>query len=125
MYHQPSSIVVLEDLCFQEHKYGIRRKHEEYADKVAEDHVLHNTCKRGPLDRPNRPTRPRHRHTNIRTHRADTQRKTVARGAKVGPAEPTLVPGQVHFGRKSTLILQKAVANISMFILAGTDIKGL
>jgi hypothetical protein len=53
------------------------------------------------------------------------QRKAVARAAKVGPAEPRLMLVQVHFGGKITLILLKAVMNVSMFILAGTDLKEL
>ena len=92
LYHYPSSIVVLEDLCFQEHKSRIRRKHEEYTDEVTEDRVLRHSYKRGPPDRPNRPTGPWHRHNNIRTHKAETRRKTVAKGAKVGPAEPMVRP---------------------------------
>ena len=44
----------------------------------------------------------------------------MAKGGKVGPAEPVvwpnppLSPVQVHFGRKIDLILLKAVCNISI-----------
>ena len=53
------------------------------------------------------------------------QRRTVASGGEVASAEPSPPSVQVHFGGKITLILQKAVANVSMFILAGTDLKEL
>jgi len=43
----------------------------------------------------------------------------------MGSAELGQKPVQVHFGGKITLILQKAVTNVSMFILAGTDLKEL
>ena len=42
-----------------------------------------------------------------------------------GSAELALAPVQVHFGGKITLILLKAVMNVSIFILAGTDLKEL
>ena len=99
----------MENLCFQEHKFGIRRKHEEYAGEVTKYRVLCSKSKRGPPDRPNRPTKPQHRLSDIRAHQAVSQRRTVARGGKVGPAEPPLSPVQVHFGRKIDLILLKAV----------------
>ena len=78
-------MVVLES--FQEHKSGIRRKHEEYAEEVAEDRVLRNTSKRGPLDRPSRPSKPRYRPLDTKTHQEVTQRKAVVRGGRVGLAE--------------------------------------
>ena len=53
------------------------------------------------------------------------QRKTVARGGKGGSAEPTLAPVQVPFGGKAVLVLLKAVDDVSIFILAGTDLKEL
>ena len=120
---------VLENLCFQEHKSGIRRKHDKYIDKVAEDRVLRNTCKRGPPDRPNRPTGPRHRHTNIRDHQADTRRKAVARGAKVGPAEPMVWPNPPWFPVRCILAGDQVLSSrgrLGMFPckeLAGTDLK--
>ena len=82
-------------------------------------------CYRDPLDRPSRLTKPRHRRINIRAHQAVYQRKTVARGGNVGPAEPGQAPIQVHFGGNLTLILLKAVDDVSIFILAGTDLKEL
>jgi len=48
----------------------------------------------------------------------------VARGTKVGPAEPALGPVQVHFGGKSDLILLKAVMNVSMYKLGGNRPQG-
>ena len=113
---------VLENLCFQEHKSGIRRKHEEYADEVAEDRVLRNTCKRGPHIRANRLTRSRHRHPSIRAHQAVTQRKAVAggqgrqsgAGRPMGSAKPGQAPVQVRFGEKHDLILLKSVASVSI-----------
>ena len=58
--------------------------------------------------------KPRHRRTNTRAHQAVYQRRTVARGGKVGPAEPgfgqtPLKPVQVHFGGKAVLILLMVV----------------
>ena len=58
------------------------------------------------------------------------QRKTVARGSRGvgrtrGSTEPTLAPVQVHFGGKAVLILLKAVDDVSIFILVGTDLKEL
>ena len=59
------------------------------------------------------------------------QRRTVARGGEVGPADPmgSAKPGpppvQVHFGGKITLILLEAADEVSIFILAGTDLKEL
>ena len=41
---------------------------------------------------------------NMRIHHAVTQTKAVARGGRVGPAEPALVPVQVYFGGKLDLI---------------------
>ena len=43
----------------------------------------------------------------------------MAKGAKVGPAEPTLAPVQVHFGEKAVLILLKAVLSVSMYSFGG------
>ena len=69
--------------------------------------------------RPTNQTKPtneaRHRRTNIRAHQAVYQRKTVARGGKVGSAEPRQAPVQVHFGGKSNLILLMAVWHVSMY----------
>ena len=50
--------------------------------------MLRHTNKEGPQTKPNRPTKPRHRPSDIRTHQAATQTKAVARGGKVGPATP-------------------------------------
>ena len=85
---------------------------------------------KSPLDRPNQPTKPRHRHTNTRAHQAVYQRRTVARGSKVGPAElgvrpnqgfgrTPLKPVQVHFGGKAVLILLKTVLCVSMYSFGG------
>ena len=93
---------------------GIRKKHEEYADEVVKDHVLRNTCKKGPPDSPNRPTKPRHRPFDIRTHQAMYQRKTVARGGTRGSAVPTWQPNTMNFGGKADLILTMAVWHVSI-----------
>ena len=60
----------------------------------------------------------------MRAHQADTQRKAVARGAKVGLAEPALAPVQVHFGGKAVLILLKAVLSVSMYSFGGNRPQG-
>ena len=46
-------------------------------------------------------------------------------GRTMGSAEPALAPVQVHFGGKITLILQKSVADVSILILAGTNVHKL
>ena len=81
--------------------------------------------KGGPQTRPNRPTKPRHRPSDIRTHRVVYQRRTVASGGKRGSADPTCQPFRLRFGGKLDPILLKAVDDVSMFILAGTDLKEL
>ena len=81
--------------------------------------------KGGPQTRPNHPTKPRHRSSDIRTHQAVYQRRTVARGGRGGSADPTYKPNMLGFGRKLDLILLKAVDEVSIFILAGTDLKEL
>ena len=48
---------------------------------------------------------PRHQPFDIRTHQAVYQRRTVARGGEVGPAELAMLPVQMHFGGKIDLIL--------------------
>ena len=83
--------------------------------KVTDDRVLCNMSKGGPQTRPNRPTKPRHRPSDIRTHQAVYQRRTVARGGKGGSADPTYKPNRLGFGRKLDLILLKAVDDVSMF----------
>ena len=94
---------------------GIRIKHDEYADKVADDRVLRNTCKGGPQTRQNRPTKPRHRPSDIRIHQAATQTKAVARGGQGGSVDPTWQPPRLRFGGKLDPILLKAVDDVSMF----------
>ena len=42
-----------------------------------------------------------------------------------GLANPTYKPNRLSFGGKLDLILLKAVDDVSMFILAGTDLKEL
>ena len=41
----------------------------------------------------------------------------------MGSAKPPLKHVQVHFGGKAVLVLLKAVDDVSIFILAGTDLK--
>ena len=81
--------------------------------------------KEGPQTRPNRPTKPRHQPSDIRNHKAVYQRRSVARGGRWGSADPTCKPNRLSFGRKLDLILLKAVDDVSIFILAGTDLKEL
>src|SRR6185503_12066623 len=71
--------------------------------------------KEGPQTRPNRPTKPRHRPSDIRTHQAVYQRRTVANGGKGGSADPTCQPFPLIFGGKLDLILPMAVWHISLF----------
>ena len=49
----------------------------------------------------------------------------MARGGRGGSANPTYKPNRLSFGGKLDLILLKAVDDVSMFILAGTDLKEL
>ena len=82
--------------------------------EVTDDPVLRNMNKGGPQTRPNRPTKPRHRPSNIRTHQAVYQRRSVANGAKGGSADPTLQPPELRFGGKLDPILLKAVDDVSI-----------
>ena len=93
--------------------------------EVTDDRVLHNMSKGGPQTRPNQPTKPSHRPSDIRTHQAVNQQRSVGIGAKGGLADPTWQPNRLSFGGKLDLILLKAVDDVSMFILAGTDLKEL
>ena len=77
--------------------------------------MLRHTCKGGPQTRPNRPTKPRHQPSDIRTHQAATQMKAVARGGTGGSADPTWKPLPLNFGGKADLILLMAVWHVSMF----------
>ena len=83
--------------------------------EVTDDRVLHNMSKGGPQTRPNRPTKPRHRPSDIRIHQAAYQRRTVASGRKRGSADPTSQPFRLSFGGKLDPILPKAVLHVSMF----------
>ena len=71
--------------------------------------------KGGPQTRPNRPTKPRHRPSDIRIHQKVYQRRTVARGGNKGSADPTCQPFRLSFGGKPHPILPKAVLHVSMF----------
>ena len=107
-----------------------RRKHKEYADKVTEYRVLCNTSKTSPLDRPNRPSKPRHRPPDTRTHQAVTQRKTVARGSRVGPVEPGVRPNLLWLPSRCILagsLFLFSQGRLQVFPckdMAGTDLKG-
>ena len=90
-----------------------------------DDRILRNMSKGGPQTKANRPTKPRHRPSDIRTHRAENQQRSVASGAKGGLADPTWQPNRLSFGGKLDLILLKVVDDVSIFILAGTDLKEL
>ena len=49
----------------------------------------------------------------------------MASGGKRGSADPTSQPFRLSFGRKLDLILLKVDDDVSIFILAGTDLKEL
>ena len=49
----------------------------------------------------------------------------MANGGKGGSTDPTCQLMRLSFGRKLDLILLKAVDDVSIFILAGTDLKEL
>jgi hypothetical protein len=53
------------------------------------------------------------------------QRRSVVRGGRGGSADPTCKPNRLSFGGMLDLILLKAVDDVSIFILAGTDLKEL
>ena len=82
--------------------------------EVTDDRVLRNMSKGGPQTRPNRPTKPRHRPSDIRTHRAVNQRASVGIGAKGGSADPTWQPNGLSFSGKLDIILLKAVDDVSI-----------
>ena len=79
-----------------------------------DDHVLRNMSKEGPQTKPNRPTKPRHRPSDIKTHQAVYQRRSVGNGAKEGLADPTWQPLRLSFGGKLDLILLKVVDHVSI-----------
>ena len=83
--------------------------------EVTDDRVLRNMSKRGPQTRINQPSKPRHRPSDIRTHQAVYQRRSVANGAKRGSANPTWQPLRLSFGGKLDPILLKAVDDVSVF----------
>ena len=88
-----------------------------------DDRVLRDMRKGGPQTRPNRPTKHRHRPSDIRTHRAVNQQRSVASGAKRGSADPTWQPNGLSFGGKLDLILLKVVDDVSIFRDGGTDLS--
>ena len=90
--------------------------------EVAEDRVLRNMSKGGPQTRP---TKPRHRPSDIRTHKAVNQQRSVASGAKGGSADPTWQPNRLSFGGKLDLILLKAVDHVSMYNSGGNRPQAL
>ena len=49
----------------------------------------------------------------------------MANGGKGGSTDPTCQLMRLSFGRKLDLILLKAVDDVSIFILSGTDLKEL
>ena len=61
----------------------------------------------------------------IGTHLSVTQMKTVASGGKVGSAEPTLKPVEVHFGWRFDLILPTSVMHVYMWRDGGNRPKEL
>ena len=71
-------------------------------------------AKEGPQTKPNRPTKPRHRPSDIKTHQAVYQRRSVGIGAKGGSADPTWQPPRLSFGGKLVHILLKAVWHVSI-----------
>ena len=82
--------------------------------EVTDDRVLRNMSKEGPQTSPNRPTKPRHRPSDIRTHQAVNQQRSVGIGAKGGLADPTWQPPRLRFGGKLDPILLKAVDDVSI-----------
>ena len=82
-----------------------------------------NMSKGGPQTRANRPTKPRHRPSDIRTHQAVYQRRSVANGAKGG--RPTPLVSVSRWVLAGSLILSSR-GQLGMFPcidLAGTDLK--
>ena len=76
--------------------------------------MRHHTNKEDPQTRPNEPTKPRHRPSDIRTHQAVHQRKAVARGGTGGSADPTWQLMRLSFGGKLDPILLKEVDDDSI-----------
>ena len=66
-----------------------------------DDHILRNMSKGGPQTRANRPTKPRHQPSDIRTHRVVNQQWSVASGAKGGVGRPHLAAKQAEFWREA------------------------
>ena len=76
--------------------------------------MLRHTNKEGPQTRPNRPTKPRHRPSDIKTHQAVYQRRSVGNSAKGGLADPLWKVFPLSFGGKTDPILSMAVWHVSI-----------
>ena len=59
--------------------------------------------------------------SDIRTHQAETQMKTVAKGGQRGSADPTWKGLTLSFGGNVVLILQKAVVHVPIFVDDGNQ----
>ena len=57
--------------------------------------------------------------SDIRTHQAETQQKAVAKGGQQGSANPIWQRITLSFGGKITLILQKVVIHVPIFVDGG------
>ena len=75
--------------------------------------MLHHTNKEGPQNSPGTDQ------SDIRTHQAETQTKTVARGGQGGSANPTWQWIRLSFGGNVVLILQKTVVNVPISVDGG------
>ena len=91
--------------------------------------ILHHTYKEVPIDRANRHTMARHRHTQERTHMSVTRLRAVAKGSQVGPAEPLVRPNlDWHQSRcasagDSPLSSSRRLSTFPYLEMAGTDLS--
>ena len=97
--------------------------------KCTEYPIMCHTYKGGPIDRANRHTKPRHRRTQKRTHLSVTRPKAVAKGDKVGLAEPLVRPNlDWHQSRcvlagDSPLSSQRRLLMFSYLRMAGINLS--
>jgi len=94
---------------------GIRRKHDEYADKVAmiASGIAHAKEAHKP-DQTDRPS-PGTDHLTSRPTRQCTRESRWQMAPSGGAADPTCQPFRLSFGGKLDPILLKAVDDVSMF----------
>ena len=102
----------------------------EYVQLNRSVSLIWSYVKRGPLDRPSRPSKPRYRPSDTRTHQEVTQRKAVVRGGRVGLVELGVRPNLPWLLSRCILagsLFLSSQCRLQVFPckeMAGTDLKG-